>query len=147
MRVVSCWFWRRPAGLFVAEAHAAGDLAVDDLGRHRADFAGVLAAAVLHFGRHADREIVREHFGNLHFDFERAQIDDGQDRRVRRDVRALLHDQLADLAVDRRAHLEFVDLARDVLDEQLLPIERKALGLELEREAVALEQRCPARRS
>src|SRR5690349_864541 len=84
-------------GLLVTEADATGDLVVDHFGRYRADFAAVRPVRITDFGRHADREIVREHFRYLHFDFERAQIDHGQDRRIRGDVRALLHDQLADL--------------------------------------------------
>ena len=125
--------------LLADEADAAADLAIDDLGRYRADLALVVARAVADLGGHADAEIVREYFGHLDLDLERAEIDHGQDRRIGGDVGALLHDQLADLAVDRRTHLELLDLALHVLGEQALAVEGQALALQFEGQAFDIE--------
>src|SRR5690348_3032765 len=120
--------------LLVAEAHARDDLAVDDFRRYRRQRTGIFFRTFLDLRRHADRKVVREHFGHLQFDFERGQVDHAEQSGIRRNVGLLLHEQLADLAGYRRAYLELVDLALQFADQQLLLLERIALGLELERQ-------------
>ena len=137
--MVRRWFWRRPAGLLSPNRMRPLTWPSMTSRRDRADFALVIAGTVADFRSHADAQIVREYFRHLDLDLERAEIDHGEDRRIGGDVGALLHDQLADLAVDRRAHLEFLDLALQVLGEQALTIEGQMLALQFESQAFDIE--------
>jgi hypothetical protein len=60
------------------EAHAAADLAAHHLGRDRADRALVAGVARADLGRHADGEVARVAFGDLHLELEHAEVDHGE---------------------------------------------------------------------
>ena len=143
-RVLTRWFWRRPegrlaVGLRVVEAHAGHDLAVDHFRRHRAQLAGVLLRAVADLRRHAQAQIVGVAFRHRQFHFQLAQVHDHQQRRVGRHHRAVGDRHRADHAVDRRADVEFVDLALQFGHDRALTLRQQMLVARVQAGAAVLQ--------
>lgn len=89
--------------------------------------------------RHADRQIAREALGDGDLDLELGQIDHAQHRCVGGDVLPLLHHHLADLAVERRAQRERVDLALQLGHHRALAVGQQTLVAQIETGAAILQ--------
>jgi hypothetical protein len=125
----------------VGEAQASGDFAVDHFRRdrrHRARVRCAVAAGQLR--RHADRQVAREAFRHLDLDFELRQVDHAQHRRIDRDIGALRDLYLADLAVERRAQRQRVDLALQFGDDRALAVGEQVLVARIQSRALALQR-------
>jgi hypothetical protein len=127
-------------GLLAGEAQAAGDLAVDHLRGNGRYLGGIGLAAARQLCRHADRKVAGEAFGDPDLDLEAGQVDDAEHRRVGGHVRALLDQHLADLAIERRAQGECVDLALQFGHDRALAIGQQLLVARIQSGAAALQR-------
>src|SRR5690606_5432978 len=125
--------------LAVGEAQAGVDLAVDHLGRHRRDLGLVRLAAAGDLRRDADAQVAGEAFRHLDLDLELGQVHHAEHRPVGDHAGALRHLHLADLAVERRADGQRVDLAPGLGDHRLLAVGEQALVARVQAGAFALQ--------
>ena len=65
-----------------------------------------------HFGTHPQPQIIRIAFRHLGLDFECRQVNHCHYKLVAIHRGLLIHHQVADDSVDRRAHSQFIDLAQ-----------------------------------
>ncbi len=127
--------------LLAVEAHAGADLVADHFRRDRRELAGDALGADLHFGRHAQAKVLGVAFGHLELDFQFAQVDHGEQRGVGDHHGAVGHRQRADHALDRRAHIQLVDPALEIGDQQALALQRLLAGLQFEADRLRFELR------
>src|SRR6185437_3940388 len=123
------------AGLLALEAYPRDHFTIHDFGRNRAYRALPVLAVAADDRGHAGREITRETFRHVHLHFQRGQVHHGKQLGVLRYRRRLCDEQLADLAVHRRTHVQFFHLALEVRDQQFLAFKGELLRLDFQREA------------
>ncbi|CTP84491.1 hypothetical protein XTPLMG730_0803 [Xanthomonas translucens pv. phlei] len=116
---------------------------LDHFRRHRRDRAGErFAGTAGQLRRHADRQVAGEALRHLDLQFELGQVDHAQHRRVGGDVGVLRHlhlADLADLAVERRAQSEQIDLSLHLGDHRALALGEQALVARVQAGALGLQ--------
>src|SRR3546814_4687740 len=125
--------------LALGEAQAGVDLAVDDLRRYRRHLGLVGLAVAGDLRRDADAEVAGEALGHLDLNLELVQVHHAQHRAVGDHAGALRHVHLADLAVERRADGQRVDLALLFGHDGLLATGKPALVARVQAGTLALQ--------
>ena len=148
MRALRRWFWRRPGGCLPSKRRRAvtsplttsGDTA-DELAGYGLPSPPVICAGM------PMREVAGEAFRHLDLDFELAQVDHAQHRRVGGDVRCAAATCTWPTWPSNGARsVERVDLALQVGDDRALAIGEQALVARVQAGALALQPVVLARR-